>query len=703
MTEFEKLLNKDIEKNVEEKNTYCNYHCHKSFSNIKQVDAISSIEDFIKRSIELGHESISTCEHGGAGNSYNTWKLAKEYGIVSYNHNSKLTQEIIHKKEMKRINKDDYYENPIFELKPLKYLHVIEIYFKSDLNRRKANHLIIIAKNDEGRKQLNKEQSKAVLNQKGFWTTKNIKALNPNNFTITSACLASPINNNTMDDWEETFEMLYNHFGTNLLLEVQCHLIEEQKEYNKHMINLSNQYGLELIAGVDSHYIYKDQDKLRTILLKSRGIDYGSEDSCLLDYPSREDLFNRFLEQGVLSENQIHKALNNTLITDETIGVNHNYDIKLPMIHKDKKSLGKDFIKKVTIGYKRLIEGRTEAEIAEYKKEIQYEIDVFQSGDMIGYPLLCYYVLSLGEGNTEIIDGKEYKIKGESGIATKTGRGSAGGSLVHNCLNITTLDRLDSEVPLLFERFISKDRLESGILPDVDLNLSDRAPFLEACKSLLGKENAYFMVKEDCMQLRASIKLAGKEYFLSVEEQDRLIEIVEKFDSDFKDENKSNPHNKKNIWDDEFTILNDKEKDVIRLAYQFIGIVTGISAHSCGALVYKGDIEAEFGLLRTKAGDVCCSCTGGIIDTFNFIKLDLLKVSNWAIIGGAYKSAKLTIPTTRELAKKVYSESVIWKLIDDGITSSVCQMDTKNSQTKIMKFKPRSIGEISDFNAKQVI
>ena len=134
--------------------------------------------------------------------------------------------------------------------------------------------------------------------------------LNPNEVYITTACVAGIVRD--IDAVREIFIPLMQHFGKNLFLEVQNHNERNQKLVNQICLKLSEKYGLSLIAANDSHYIYPEQAKDRLEFLKGKGINYGDEDSYILDFPDYNTFYQRFIKQGVLSPEQIKTAIANT-------------------------------------------------------------------------------------------------------------------------------------------------------------------------------------------------------------------------------------------------------------------------------------------------------------------------------------------------------------------------------------------------------
>jgi len=250
---------------------YQNYHRHSSMSNIIISDSVVSNEDYAQRAIALGHSLLSSVEHGWCGRYIESYELAKKY--------------------------------------KLKLVIGSEVYFVKDrFEKDRTNaHMVLLAKNENGRKAINRILSEANLT--GFYYRARIDlelllSLPKDDVWVTSACLSGVWK---YDNYEELIIQIHNHFGQNFFLEVQNHNTVQQKEINEKIINISNHYGIKIIFGVDSHYIYENQAKDRDDFIRSKHISYEDETGWYLDYPSDEVAFNRFMFQGVLQNRRLKK------------------------------------------------------------------------------------------------------------------------------------------------------------------------------------------------------------------------------------------------------------------------------------------------------------------------------------------------------------------------------------------------------------
>ena len=398
---------------------YNNYHKHTCYSNLRTLDCVSKPIDYIKRAKELGHNTYFTTEHGWGGNIWEAYRLCKENNI--------------------------------------KCIYSAEVYYVDDRKKQdKSNyHLIIVSKNNKGMKQLNKILSEA--NTSGYYYKPRVDlelllSLEPKDFIITTACVGGRLFKT--ENYENEFLIpLLKHFGKNLYLEVQCHVDELQKEYNKKIKELSKKYNINIIHANDSHYVYEEEARYRDLFLKAKGIVYEDESGFVLDYPNTETIINRYLKQGVFTKDEVINFIENTLIFDECENLNLTDDIKLPKVHKDKDSnkLLKEIINKSWEEERKHI---PKDRIPEYLDAIRYEVDIVEKTGMADYFILDYEVVKLAKDKYD-------------GVLTRTGRGSAPSFYINKLLGLTDIDRLASPITLYPTRFMSTTRiLETRSLPD---------------------------------------------------------------------------------------------------------------------------------------------------------------------------------------------------------------------------------------------
>lgn len=529
---------------------YENLHKHTMYSNIMTPDSIITVEDIAKRAVELGHKTISTVEHGYAGNVFEYYDVAKKYG--------------------------------------LKMIFGVEFYYvKNRFEKDRTNaHLLILAKNNEGKRQLTKLISEA--NKTGFYHKPRIDkellfSLDPKDVVVTSTCIASPFN--LYNDESFIFDC-YQHFGNNFYLELHDNTHVKQVEYNKKLLYMHEKYGIEFIFATDTHYIYEEDTKWRDLFLKGKDIHYPEEEGFILDYPTSDKIFERFEKQGVFTRKQIERALENTLIVDDFEEIKMSKDIKMPSIYQELSHEEK--IKKL----KKIVNEEWEKDRKnipkekhkEYIKAIQYEMNIIEETKMEDYFLLNYHVI------------KRAKEKG--GVLTRTGRGSAPSFYLNKLLGFTEIDRLNAPITLYPTRFMSISRiLETRSLPDIDFNTANPQPFIDATREILGEDNCYWMTAYGTMQ-----------------ESEAFRNLCRALEIDYNTTNKVAKNLEEYRNSEEFgKIIEDSKK--------FIGVIDLVSPHPCANLLLSEPISEEIGII--KVGDEYCALIdSGTSDDWKYLKND---------------------------------------------------------------------------------
>ena len=631
-----------------------NYHSHKMYSNVKSLDVVAKPIEYIVRAIELdGKEAIYfTTEHGYQGNVYEAHTLCNEVCV-------KLTQE---NKEYTKYNCDKCKYKDICDksYKGIKMVVGSEAYYVKDRKEKDSSnyHLIIIAKNKEGYKDLNRILSYSNID--GIYYKNRIDdellfSINPNNVIITSACVAGRLRDDEgLDDWVIKMK---NYFGDNFYLEVQNHNEDIQKNLNKKAIYLSEKYNINIIHGNDSHYI-KPQDYIyRELFLKAKGIVYKEETNFILDYPSVDTIIERYNKQNVLNKEQIEKAINNTLIFDECDNIILDKEIKMPSISNNPNKELKDIINERWVALRDTI---PQDRWDEYLEAIRYEFNIIEKTHMEDYFILDYRIC-------------QRAINEYNGLLTKTGRGSAVSFLINKLLGLTEIDRLSAPVPLYPTRFMSIERiLGTRSLPDVDLNTEDRSVFIQATKDLLGEENCAWILSYKPLQDASAFRLWCKANDMHISKYDEIAKNLEQYEED-------------EYWG-----------KIIKDSKVFKGVVESISESPCSMLLYDKNVAEEIGLIKTKEG-LCCNLDGYNCDVYKYLKNDYLAVTVWTLIRKTCELANIKIPTIKELESMLDEKT--FKIYEDKITCTINQSDSDFATNLVSRYKVSSVAEMSAFVA----
>lgn len=611
---------------------YENYHKHDSISNIYLPDSHVKPIDYINRIKELGYGCYFTTNHGTGGDVFESLTACKEAGI--------------------------------------RCLYGVEGYIVKDpLEKDKRNyHIVIIPTTNKARKKLNLVTSRS--NIEGFYYRprifpEDLLALDTEDVYITTACVAGIVRDK--DSIVDIFMPLMKHFGNHMLLEVQNHNEPNQIAVNKTCLALSKKFGLELIAANDSHYIYPEQAKERLDFLRGKGLTYGDEDGYILDFPDYDTLFARFQKQGVLSDEQIKKAIANTLIFRECEDIEIDKNIKMPTVYPNLTSDEKicELKKHVVSKFRDIIkvDNISKDELVDYKNGIAQEMKVIEDTKEIN--TADYFLL-----NEKLVN---LAVNKYGGILTRTGRGSCGGFYINRILGMTQLDRFKLDIKLYPERFMSTARLlENRAMPDIDFNVVSQEPFANAAKELLGEHGCYPMIAYGTMKLGESFRNVCRSHGLAFDDYNEVAKDIENH-------------------------MNDKKwLPYIEEAQMYMGTVVSASVHPCAFLLDNKDIREEYGVV--KIGDAMCAMiTSGEADEYKMLKDDFLVVTVYRIISDTFNLIGKPIISVSELLDNL--DESVWNIFANGLTCTLNQADGDWATSILKKFKPHSVSDMAMFTA----
>lgn len=626
--ELEKLKGKEkveeTKNNIKSKR-YNNYHKHTHYSNIKTLDCVSKPEDYIQRAVELGHTTYFTTEHGYQGNVFEANTLCEKYGI--------------------------------------KCIYGVEAYYVDDMydkSSRSNYHLMLVAMNDNGRKEINKIIS--LANTDGFYykpriDLKCLLSLTPTDVIITTACVASPMFKG--DNWEKNFLIpVLNHFGKNLYLEVQNHNEGVQIEHNRKLLEVKKKYGIELIHANDSHYIKPEDAKYRDLFLNAKGMHYEDESNFILDYPDYDTIVERYHSQGVLNDEQIEEALNNTLVFDNAEGINLDKEFKIPKVTKGNSDVVlKNILRDAWEKEKNSV---SQEKIKEYEQAIKYETEIIENCGMADYFILDHKIVKKAV--------EEYDA-----VLTRSGRGSAVSFYINKLLGLTEVDRLKSPITLYPTRFMSAERiLSSRSLPDIDLNFADVEPVIKASKDILGEDGIYYMVAYKPLQESSAFRLWCKANGYHIDDYNEVAKDLENHLEDRK-------------W-----------KQVIEDSKVFRGVIESIAPSPCSFLLLDKPISEEIGLIRVGNATnytMCCAIDGYNCDVYKYLKNDYLTVKVYEIIDKVYKLIGRPIDNISTLINNC--DDKVWDIYANALTTTINQSDSDFGKQTLKRYKPTSLAEMS--------
>lgn len=640
---------------------WVNYHKHTSLSNRYMKDSpLLPIDYWNELKARYGDKPCiyTTVEHGWAGNYF------KQYD------------------DLEKFNKKNGTN--------IRWIYGAEAYWVKDRHEsdRSNCHIVLLARTDKGRKAINKILS--IANKDGYYARPRIDLelidqLPYDDVMITTACVAFWNKYVDIADIVRHLAESFPHF----YLEVQAHDTPEQKELNRHIIQISEELLVPIIAGCDSHVITESQMLDRDELLKSGNIHYEDEDGWYMDYPTYDVLFERFKQQGVLTDEQIKSAINNTNVLFEFEDIKLDRSLKVPVIKELRNKTQEErnhifeqilkdewFLQKADINKDKL---------QQYYQEIKHDIGEIEACNMADYFILSYMVMKRGQ--------EKY-----GGILTPSGRGSAVSMYLNKLLRLTKVDKVNSPVLMYSERFLTKERvLDSHTPPDIDNNVSDRQPFIQAQRDLVGELGTYDLLALGTLKFKAAWKMYARAYNVEPDTANEVSKQIDRYET-------AKKHAEDGETVDIHKYIEPKYQELVDGCKKYLGIYDTAKGHPCGCLCYEGDIESDIGISLCKSEAtgkevLVANIESGTIDAFGYLKQDYLIVDSIGLTYDIYKEAGIEPFTVNQLLEKIAHDDATWQIYADGYTQCVNQCEQPKSTQKVMRYKPKNIAELTQFIA----
>lgn len=588
---------------------YVTYHLHTELS---LLDSCTNHKLYSDRAAELGQKAICFTEHG---NLY-SWIEKKEYA------NSK----------------------------GLKYLHGVEIYItQNEIGEEKIRdnfHTILIARNYDGLKEINLLVDKSTQEDHFYYkpriTLSEFKQIS-NNVIKISACLASPLNK--LRD-----ESLIQYYD---FLEVQPHVnSNDQKEYNLWLSEMSKKYHKPLIAGTDTHSLNKYKAECRSILQKAKNITFSNEDEFDLTYKSYDELVEMFKQQGVLSEDDILTAIENTnVMADMVTDFELDTSFKYPRLYDNEEYVLK---KRINDMYKDKLKRGVIHKDPRYKEMVQEEMRVFKKIGMVGFMLFMSELVCWCWDN---------------GIPVGYCRGSCGGSMIAYLTDIIDVNPITWHT--MFSRFANEDRKEIGDI-DLDIAPSQRHLVYEHIIESFGLNKTGYVLAIGTISDKGTIDEIGRAFGIPLSEVKTIKDMY------------------------------DENPDKARYTYQKVfyyfdglkGTAISQSMHPAGVIVSPVTLPDNYGTFWNE-GKRILNINMEEIHDVSLVKYDLLGLKNIEIINDTCKLAHIPYPKSHTLN---WNDKNVWKHITDSPVG-IFQFESPYAFQLLKKFSPVEVNSLSLVNA----
>ncbi|MDD4062181.1 MAG: DNA polymerase III subunit alpha [Candidatus Pacebacteria bacterium] len=617
--------------------THLHVHSHYSL-----LDGLSKIDDLLEHIKSLGMDSVAITDHGVL------------YGAVEFAQKAK-------KAGVKPIIGCEFYVAP-------DSLH----------NKRpgiddKRHHLILLAKNETGYKNLVKMVTIAHL--EGFYYKPRIDENTLRQYSDgligLSACVQGKIpqliiNNNTVEAEKTALDYEKILGKGNFYLEMQDHeKIPDQAKANQGLIQISKNTGIPLVATNDCHYLNKEDAHAQDVLVL---INTGAK----IDDPERLnmqecDLSVRSPKEMAESFKKTPEAIENTQKIKDACNFEFEFGkIKLPEFALPKEKTAEKYLRELTL------KGAEEkCSNYNYQERIDYELSVIEKTGFASYFLIVQDLINWAKGN---------------GIVVGPGRGSAGGSLVSYCLGITDINPLDYD--LLFERFLNPERIS---MPDIDIDFADRRrdEVIYYVSEKYGSDRVAQIITFGTMASRAVIRDTGRALQYPYNYCDQIAKMIP-MGLSLEETLEKIP---------EFRQLyntDTKAKDLIDVAKKLEGVARHASTHACGVVISKDPLDEIIPLQHStnNEGSTVTQYEMTSVEALGMLKMDFLGLKNLTTIEDTLSKIYAIYKKNIDISSLPLDDKKTYQLLQKGETIGVFQLESGGMQRYLKQLKPTEFEDI---------
>lgn len=629
--------------------SFTHLHLHTGYS---LLDGSSKIPELVRRVKELGMDACAITDHGVMYGVIEFYKACKAEGI-------------------KPIIGCEVYVAPGSRFEKGK-----------EKSAERYNHLILLAENDTGHKNLMKLVSRGFT--EGFYYKPRVdyELLSEYHEGIiaSSACLAgivpTKLRNGDYEGAKEEAMRLKDIFGeNNFFLELQDHGLSEQKFVNQGLMRISSETGIPLVATNDCHYLYKEDAEAHDVLICIQ-TQKNVYDEDRMKYEGGQ-FYVKSPEEMEEVFHYIPEAIHNT----EEIARRCNVEIEFGKYHLPQYPVPAGYTslsylnKLCEDGFKKRYEGANEATEAMLRERLKYETDTITSMGFVDYFLIVWDYINFAK---------------ENHIAVGPGRGSAAGSIVAYCLGITGVDPI--RYNLLFERFLNPERVT---MPDIDVDFCvlRRQEVIDYVTEKYGREKVVQIVTFGTMAAKMVIRDVGRALDLPYSFCDKVAKMIpNELKMNIEKALLINPDLKR-LYDED-----EEAKKLIDLSRRLEGLPRHTSIHAAGVVISKREVDRYVPVSTSSDGAVTTQYTMETIEQLGLLKMDFLGLRNLTVIEKAVelvnRNRKKEGRDELDIEKIDMEDENIYLMISEGRTEGVFQLESPGMTSFMKKLRPDNIEDI---------
>ena len=618
---------------------FTHLHVHTEYS---LLDGAARITDVVARARELGMDSLAITDHGVMFGVIDFYRECRKQGIKPVIGCEVYTA--ARTRHDKDADRDKY-----------------------------QGHLVLLAKNNDGYKNLIKIVSKGFT--EGYYykprVDKELLREHADGIIALSACLAGRVqscllNRDYAGAKEEALAMdeIFGH--GNFYLELQDQGLDEEAMINPQLVKLSRELDIPMVATNDVHYVRQEDAEAHDVLLAIQTAT-TIDDEKRMRFPNdqfylkSEDEMRRLFAYAQEAIDNTHKIAMECNV-EFTFGEYHLPEFIPPEGLTNQQYLRRLCREGLTMRYDRVT--------PELQERLDYELSVIENMGYVEYFLIVWDFIDFAKRN---------------GIMVGPGRGSAAGSLVAYCLKITDLDPI--RYSLIFERFLNPERVS---MPDIDIDfcIERRGEVIDYVKRKYGEENVSQIITFGTMKAKAAVRDVGRALNLSYAEADRIAKAIP-FDLKMTIDRamEMNPELRAMYEADE------RVAKVIDMSRAIEGMPRHASTHAAGVVISKLPLDEYVPLYMSDKG-IATQFNMTTIEELGLLKMDFLGLRNLTVIRDALELIEKNYGVTIDFARMGYDDRAVYDMIAGGNTLGVFQLES-GGMTQFMKnLKPSCFEDV---------
>jgi len=637
---------------------FTHLHLHTEYS---LLDGACDVKKLVDQVASLGQTSVAMTDHGNIYGAVHFFDAAKQKGI-----------------------------KPILGC---------ELYICKNEDHRapgdgdENNHLLVLAQNEEGYRNLVRITSEASLH--GFYrkprVSKQYLAENSKGLIGFSGCLSGELCEELVaGNYEKARSVATQYediFGKgNFYLEIQDQGLEQEKKIHEALFRLEKDLNIPMVLTNDSHYLCGDDSHAHDVMLC---VQTGSKihDKERFRFDSDQFFVKSADEMGRLFTNSPDLLQRTMEIAERCELKLHPVDDPFPVFDVPEGHTIDSYFEKVCReGYKKRLDtavrslearGLRRAAIHEYDARLEYEIGIIEQMKYSGYFLIVWDFIKYARDN---------------GIPVGPGRGSGAGSLVAYSMGITNIDPLQNA--LLFERFLNPERKQ---MPDIDVDFCQirRGEVIDYVTRKYGREQVAQIITFNTMAAKAAIKDCGRAMDMPYGDVDRIAKLIPATIGMTIDTALEEVAELQKAYKTDGQI-----KELIDTAKKLEGLVRGSGVHASAVVIAPRPLTELVPLAKTKNDEIVTAYDMKAVEKMGLLKMDFLGLTTLTVIDDClkliekYRGEKVDIEAIPLDDAETYK-----KVFHSALTSGVFQFESSGMRDVLRRYRPDSVEDLTALNA----